>query len=624
MTLGLTRKRIMDISKTCQPIPQHSDNSSYEIGMGTIPSKTTVTGLFVVGETTTTTGTTTTPIPASVTGYDALALDDIGQIDQDQDAEGLDEFLEGAYQATRGTTSSIMPSSCQWRYWSMMLALGVANSSDATEILCISYILSDHDFKEHMLYDGHGGLLAAAVFLGMLLGGLIVGTMGDWIGRRPMLLLGLICNSVAGFLSALAPNVWALSILRFCAGAGIGATVPPLFTLVTELAPPSIRGFCVTLCASFWMVGSMYVALLALWFFEGMGLTWRIFALACALPSAFGAVLVYSIVPESPRFLGLEQRSQEGVNVANLLAMRMGYYGNPITVDALERTFPPSAVQDLEHRQLRNNSGNQGIWEFICMAQRDFFHSTSKLYSPTILQTTWPLQMVWFSLSFGSYGLLTWINTIFEEVHLENVYFNALLFSASNLPGNILTAVFMDRMGRSSMLVASVISASLSLVLFAACAYLHVPSGIVLSACMFQCFTIAAWNAIDTMTSELFPTLVRSTGMGICAASGRMGAICAQFVNGALIAYPVRLLLVASTTLMLGAFTPCWLPSDMTGQPVHDDMRGKQDGRNSRTSHTPLDGKSHHRSTVSYSDDPAHGNRQQQPLHQKERESGII
>jgi hypothetical protein len=74
------------------------------------------------------------------------------------------------------------------------------------------------------------------------------------------------------------------------------------------------------------------------------------------------------------------------------------------------------------------------------------------------------------------------------------------------------------------------------------------------------------------MTSELFPTTVRSSGMGMCAASGRVGAMVAQFVNGALIADPVRLLLVASVTLLLGALTPSLLPGggDMTGQPVHD------------------------------------------------------
>lgn len=59
-----------------------------------------------------------------------------------------------------------------------MLSLGVANSSDASEILCLSYILSDVNFEASILNGNDGGSLAAAVFFGMLVGGLLVGTMG--------------------------------------------------------------------------------------------------------------------------------------------------------------------------------------------------------------------------------------------------------------------------------------------------------------------------------------------------------------------------------------------------------------------------------------------------------------
>lgn len=227
----------------------------------------------------------------------------------------------------------------------------------------------------------------------------------------------------------------------------------------------------------------------------------------------------------------------------------------------------------------------------MVLAWVDFLASIRKLYSAQLRQTTWPLQMVWFSLSFGSYGLLTWINRLFFEVHLQNVYQNALLFAISNLPGNILSALLMDRTGRATLLVGSVVAAALSLVVFAYVAYTNKQyddnnddqqqpelstTWIVGSACAFQCFTISAWNAIDVMTSELFPTAVRSTGLGVCAASGRIGAMLAQFVNGALVKDPVRLLLVAAATLMLGALTPALLPaaSDRTGQPVVDRIDG--------------------------------------------------
>lgn len=577
-----------------------------------------------------------------------------------QRGRNLDEFLEFAFQQQRNSSSSYHPINSnsnstgnnnesegninrmslrtfkrQWRYWCIMLALGVANSSDASEILCISYILGDRAFQETMLDSSGGssssGLLAGAVFLGMLLGGLIVGTMGDRMGRKPMLLLGLIFNSISGVLSAFARNVYILSLLRLLAGVGIGATVPPLFTLAAELAPPSARGFCVTVCASFWMVGSIYVAVAALWFFEisqrqgggeinGNGnnitpATWRVFALFCALPSALGAVLVYILVPESPRFLGLEGRSTEAVMVANSIAEKMGCFDGaagsasrlslsfsrtstshhpfpPLSIIELEQTFPSSAGQDLEIRQILADEGGNGtalpqrecaIFGCIRMSLINFVRSTSKLYEPNLRRVTLPLQLVWFSLSFGSYGLLTWINIIFEKVHLENVYFNALLFAASNLPGNILSGLFMDKIGRSTSLIGSIIFASVSLMLFAASATLTYPTCIVISACCFQCFTIMAWNTIDTMSSELFPTFVRSSGLGICAASGRIGAFIAQFVNGALVGNPIRLLLVASGTLLLGALTPCLLPGggDMTGRPVNDVLMDFNNGTRS-------------------------------------------
>lgn len=489
----------------------------------------------------------------------------------------LDAFLETAFAS--GSNESACTRS-RWQYWTIMLSLGVANSSDASEILCLSYILSDASFEEHILKDTpwRAGILAGSVFLGMLLGGLFIGTLGDWVGRKPVLMLGLVCNSLAGILSAFCANVIQLSLLRCVAGLGIGATVPPLFTLVTELAPPSRRGFFVSVAASFWMVGSIYVALSALVFLAGLGTSWRVFAVACALPSAAGAVLVVAFVPESPRFLALQGRSKEGLRGANNLALQMGYSGPPLTLSEILLHFPGRSSELQRMNPYSSAFSIAWLSSVVHEAFHDFRQSTSKLYTPQLRATTLPLQMVWFSLCFGSYGILTWINSLFVAVHLENIYFNSLLFAFSNLPGNVLSGVLMDRSGRSVMLIGSVLSAAMSLVSFAAFAggaensSIHT-TGIVISACCFQAFTIAAWNTIDCMTAELFPTTIRSTGMGVCAASGRIGAFIAQFVNGVLVSNPVRLLLVASFSLVLGAITPCLLPGgDMAQQPLEDGL----------------------------------------------------
>jgi VNT family MFS transporter (synaptic vesicle glycoprotein 2) len=492
----------------------------------------------------------------------------------------LDSFLEDAHNSHPPVSLSVFHT---WRYWFIMLSLGVANSSDASEILCLSYVLSDDSFQTYMLQHTkwRAGLLAGSVFFGMLLGGLLVGTLGDWVGRRPILMVGLLCNAIAGILSAASTDALQLSLLRGIAGVGIGATVPPLFTLVTELAPPSRRGFFVTVAASFWMVGSIYVALVALCTYEYLNQSWRVFALSCALPSALGAVLVWSLVPESPRFLALQGKLEEACTVANRLAQAMEYRGVPLSQAELVEQYPLSRAHSVAFSRSRASSSTL-IVRLSAMASEawsDFVAGTSTLYTPSLRSTTWPLQLVWFSLSFGSYGILTWINSIFVAVHLDNVYWNALLFASGNLPGNILSAYLMDRTGRSVLLITSCLLAALSLLSFAWCARgnaLEKQFGIVSSACAFQAFSISAWNTVDCMTSELFPTTVRSTGMGVCAASGRVGAMVAQFINGMLMGSPVSLLLVASGSLALAATTPCLLPggTEMSQQPLQDEVNG--------------------------------------------------
>ena len=186
--------------------------------------------------------------------------------------------------------------------------LGLANASDAVELLCVSFILPR--LPADAFNDNDRAVLSSAIFVGMLVGGLVFGSASDRVGRRGSLVAALLINAVFGALSSVCPErpYGLLVATRVMGGFGVGGSIPGVFSLVTELLPTRDRGFYITLVAWFWMVGSLYAAGAAWLMIGTLGLSWRLFALACALPALAAAGLVALVLPESPRYLVLAGR----------------------------------------------------------------------------------------------------------------------------------------------------------------------------------------------------------------------------------------------------------------------------------------------------------------------------
>ena len=534
----------------------------------------------------------------------------------------VDDFLSELYMYKHrahcnGSRRRILRS---WEIPLPLIALCIANSSDAAEILMLSYLLADSRFRADMFSGDDSSsssmegaeYLASSIFAGMLIGGTAFGFLSDKIGRRPALLLGLVTNAVAGICSSLpifAPSIVQLTIWRLIAGIGVGSTVPPLFTLASEWSSKEVRGVFVTAVASFWMVGSIFVSSLAWCLFRldpNHELPiWRVFAAICALPSLLGAWLVYNYVPESPRFyLAGEKRDYDlAAKACNRMAQLLNVR---VTLDhekestLLGAAFDHQAVHPLTEDELLSNHQDSGASNFNYSENT---HSTTtsginssivdslrKLHSAQLLpRTTLPLQLIWFCLSFATYGIMTWINTLFVAIKLQNIYFNSFLFALATLPGNLVSMIFSDKYGRKKILIASLVGAACGLGIFATTVFAGSREQndeysntqtflIVLCACAFQAFGTIAWNTIDILTAELFPTNVRSAGMGLCTATGRLGGIFSQCVNAKLIVDETgegatwRVLVVASISLIFGAGMPLVLDRDMTLEELRDDV----------------------------------------------------
>ena len=103
----------------------------------------------------------------------------------------------------------------------------------------------------------YGILLIDLQMIGMLIGGLFWGILGDKYGRLKMLFASIIMYSVANVLNGLVNDVYSYAILRFIAGVGLAGELGVGITLVSELMDKESRGWGTTIVATLGMFGAV-------------------------------------------------------------------------------------------------------------------------------------------------------------------------------------------------------------------------------------------------------------------------------------------------------------------------------------------------------------------------------
>lgn len=316
------------------------------------------------------------------------------------------------------------------------------------------------------------GLLTAINSIGMAVGAAVAGSLADRYGRRAVLLWTLLIFCAANGLSAMAGGFFILCVLRFLAGFGLGGELPVASTLVSESVAPKERGRAVVLLESFWAVGWILAALIAYFVIPDYG--WRTAFVIGALPALY-ALYLRRAIQDSPRFA--EQRGRR---------LPLG-----------ERV---RAVWSSGHRR-----------------------------------STVTLWILWFTVVFSYYGMFLWLPTVMvlKGFTLVKSFQYVLIMTLAQLPGYFTAAYLIERYGRKFVLVTYLLLTAASAVWFGTA----VSEGSLITAgILLSFFNLGAWGAMYAYTPELYPTGVRSTGVGLAASFGRIGGVIGPYLVGMLVA----------------------------------------------------------------------------------------
>ncbi|KAG0004390.1 Inorganic phosphate transporter pho84 [Entomortierella chlamydospora] len=425
-----------------------------------------------------------------------------------------------------------------WFHIRACLVAGVGFFTDAYDIFAIGLVTP---MIGTVYYPG--GVLPSDLDLGIkvsasvgtFLGQVGFGYLADRLGRKRMYGVELMIIIVATLGQALSGNGETLSISaaliiwRVIVGVGIGGDYPLSAVITSEFATTNRRG--AMMAAVFAMQGFGYVttglvAIILLAGFKDMIIAnpknldyvWRCLIGFGCLP-ALVAVYFRLTIPETPRYvLDIENNLNKAER-------------DVATVFRENRNHLQS---DDDNEVIENPVTNKG-------SLSDFCSYFSKRENFEVLFGT---SMAWFALDVAFYGIGLNNSFILSQLNLggvkDNVYGNnwnaavgqIVVVLLGTVPGYWATVFTIERIGRIKI---QLLGFAMSCILFAALGFAYdgiKNTSVALFVFLFaltQFFQNFGPNATTfIIPGEVFPTRYRSTGHGIAAGSGKLGAIIAQ------------------------------------------------------------------------------------------------
>lgn len=315
-----------------------------------------------------------------------------------------------------------------------------------------------------------GSVITAVFLIGWTCGGILIGLIGDKLGRVKSMVVSILLYSLFTGLTGLAHSIPELAAYRFLTGLGIGGELVSITTLLSEVWPEKHRAFAVGALVTSYQAGVLLSGLVT-----QVVPDWRWAFFIGAIPALLALVL------------RLRLKEPEKWQTAK--------------AEDTERKLPLTAIFEVQHR-------------------RSLIIGTTAFAGLLIAY--------WASLAW----VPTWIQDLLGPNHVGMEKSIATVYhSIGGILGCLTAGLIANRVGRRLTIVIGAVGAFLvSMMMFKGMT--HFSEAVYWGHGALGYFTGILQAIMYIFLPELFPTLIRATAVGFCFNGGRVaGAIAALNVG---------------------------------------------------------------------------------------------
>jgi MFS transporter, AAHS family, 4-hydroxybenzoate transporter len=335
--------------------------------------------------------------------------------------------------------------------------------------------------------------------LGTLIGGFLLGYLGDRIGRRPAVILATAAFGALTMCFYFTSSYRTLFWLRLIDGIPLGGMLPLAWALNIEYAPKRYRATIVTVIMVGYSLGTALGGPFANFLIPKLG--WKSVFISGGIAALISAAILFVILPESIRFLAI--------------------IGNrPDRIVAMLRRVAPD--------QTFSADANFVVSDEIGLSKN---FKPSLLFKGELRTITPLLWVAYIASSFAVFFMVNWTPLVFEALHYARAQAAtaATMNSILGAVGGILLMRFTDTKGAITITIMPVMTFGLLLV--AAFTPLGDGAFLVLSA-MIGGFLIGGHFGMHSISGIFYPTAYRGNGASWATSIAKIGSIGGPMVGG--------------------------------------------------------------------------------------------